>query len=145
MALAIAPLAPGDRAEWEVLARGYKAFYETVEPDERYDETWRQLIAGARLHGLGARLDGQLVGIAHFLFHPQTWSADACYLQDLFTAEEARGRGIASALIDAVADAARARGAVKYYWLTRDSNEPARSLYDRIARFKGFLRYDYPL
>ena len=145
MTLAIAPLAPGDRAEWEVLARGYKAFYETVELDERYDETWRQLIAGERLHGLGARLDGQLAGIAHFLFHPQTWSADACYHQDLFTAEEARARGIASALIDAVADAARAQGAVKYYWLTRDSNERARALYDRIARFKGFLRYDYPL
>jgi GNAT superfamily N-acetyltransferase len=144
-ALTIAPLAPGDRAEWEVLARGYKAFYETVEPDSRYDETWRQLFAGERLHGLGARLGGRLVGIAHFLFHPQIWSDDVCYLQDLFTAEEARGHGVATALIDAVAEAARTRGAVKYYWLTRDSNARARALYDRIARFKGFLRYDYPL
>lgn len=145
MTLAIAPLAPDDRAEWEELARGYKAFYETVEPDARYDETWRRLVEGERLHGLGARLDGRMVGIAHFLFHPQTWAADACYLQDLFTAEETRGRGVASALIHAVAEAARARGAAKYYWVTRDSNTRARALYDRIARFKGFLRYDYPL
>ena len=143
--IAIAPLAPADRAEWERLARGYKAFYRTEIPQERYDETWRLLIAGERVHGLGARLDGRLAGIAHFLFHAQTWSSDCCYLQDLFTAEDARGRGVATALIDAVADAARRRGALKYYWLTKEDNAPARALYDRIARWKGFLRYDYPL
>jgi len=141
----IAPLAPGDRAEWEALARGYKAFYNTGHPDARYDETWRQLMAGEAIHGLGARLEGRLIGIAHFLFHAQTWSADVCYLQDLFTAGEARGQGVATALIDAVAAAARGRGAVKLYWLTKEDNVRARALYERIARFKGFLRYDYPL
>ncbi len=141
----IAPLGPGDRAEWEALARGYKAFYRTETPDARYEATWRLLMDDDRVHGLGARLDGRLVGIAHYLFHAQTWSADSCYLQDLFTAEDARGRGVARALIDAVAEAARERGAVKYYWLTKADNAPARALYDRIAGFKGFIRYDYPL
>jgi GNAT superfamily N-acetyltransferase len=144
-AIAIAPLAPGDRAEWEALARGYKAFYRTDTPAERYEETWRMLMASERVHGLAAHLDGRMVGIAHYLFHAQTWSADCCYLQDLFTAEDARGQGVAKALIDAVADAARTRDADKYYWLTKEDNFPARTLYDRIARFKGFLRYDYPL
>lgn len=141
----IAPLREADRAAWEVLARGYKAFYRTELPDARYDETWRLLLAGERIHGLAARLDGRLVGIAHYLFHAQTWSADACYLQDLFTAEAARGRGVATALIEAVADAARARGAAKYYWMTKQDNLVARALYDRIARFKGFVRYDHPM
>jgi GNAT superfamily N-acetyltransferase len=143
--IAIAPLRAEDRAEWEKLARGYKAFYETEVPQERYDETWRLLIRGERIHGLGARIDGKLAGIAHYLFHAQTWSPDCCYLQDLFTAEEARGQGVATALIDAVADEARRQGALKYYWLTKEDNAPARALYDRIARWKGFLRYDYPL
>jgi GNAT superfamily N-acetyltransferase len=141
----IAPLRPGDRAEWERLARGYKAFYRTELADAAYEQTWRALLAGDRIHGLTARLDGKIVGIAHYLFHAQTWSADVCYLQDLFTAEEARGQGVATALIDAVAEDARARGAVKFYWLTKKDNERARALYDRIAAWKGFLRYDYPL
>lgn len=141
----VAPLQPADRAEWESLARGYKAFYQTEIPDARYDETWRALIAGDRVHGLAARSDGQMVGIAHYLFHAQTWGPDACYLQDLFTDPAMRGRGVASALVDAVAAAARAGGAAKYYWLTKADNERARALYDRIAAFKGFLRYDYPL
>jgi ribosomal protein S18 acetylase RimI-like enzyme len=141
----IARLRPEDRAEWEVLARGYKAFYETELPNERYDETWRLLIAGEIVHGLAARLDGRIAGIAHYLFQAQTWSDDACYLQDLFTAPELRGRGVARALIDAVAGEARARGAVRFYWLTKEDNLRARALYDRIAAHKGFLRYDYPL
>jgi GNAT superfamily N-acetyltransferase len=144
-AIAIAPLGAGDRAEWEALARGYKSFYRDDIPAQRYEETWRLLMAGERVHGLGARLDGPLVGIAHYLFHAQTWSSDCCYLQDLYTGEDARGKGVATALIEAVADEARRRGALKYYWLTKEDNAPARALYDRIARWKGFLRYDYPL
>jgi ribosomal protein S18 acetylase RimI-like enzyme len=144
-AINIAPLRAADRPEWEALARGYKAFYETELPDARYEETWRALIGGDRVHGLAARIDGHMVGIAHYLLHAQTWGPDACYLQDLFTAPEARGRGVATALVDAVAADARARGAAKYYWLTKEGNLPARALYDRIAAFKGFLRYDYRL
>jgi GNAT superfamily N-acetyltransferase len=142
---AIAPLTPADRGEWAVLARGYKAFYEDPQPDSVYERTWTRLMAGDGIKGLGARLDGRLVGIAHYMFHPNSWTADVCYLQDLFTAPDARGRGVARTLIDAVADAARAHGCAKYYWLTRDSNETARALYDKVARFKGFVRYDYPL
>lgn len=144
-AIRIAPLRAEDRAAWEVLARGYKAFYESEHPDDVYAQTWRNLLANDRIHGLGAHLDGRLVGIAHFLFHPQTWSADACYLQDLFTAPDVRGQGVARSLIDAVAEAARTRGASKYYWQTRDSNQAARALYDKLAHHKGFIRYDYPL
>ncbi len=139
------PLGAEDRAEWEVLARGYKAFYRDDIPDENYERAWRRLIAEDGVHGIGARTNGRLVGIAHYLFHPHTWMGDACYLQDLFTAPDIRGRGIGRTLIEAVAAAARARGAARYYWLTQDDNLPGRALYDRIARYHGFIRYDYPL
>ena len=141
----IGPLRPGDRAAWEVLARGYKDFYETVVPDEGYEETWRRLLNGTELHGIGAWVDGRLVGIAHYLFHAMFWTGDACYLQDLFVDEAARGRGAARALIERVAGEARERGATRLYWTTKQDNATARTLYDKVARFNGFIRYDRPL
>jgi GNAT superfamily N-acetyltransferase len=146
----VGPLAAGDRSAWEGLARGYKAFYRDWIPDEEYEATWRRLRPpsepqGAELHALGARLDGRLIGIAHYFFHPAFWGGDACYLQDLFVEEQARGRGAARALIERVAQAAREHGATRYYWHTMQDNTTARALYDRVARFSGFIRYQYPL
>lgn len=141
--LTVAPLVAPDRDRWEVLARGYKTFYETVLPPETYEKTWQRLMRGDVLHGLGAHLDGKLVGLAHFFFHPHVWMEDVCYLQDLFTDEAVRGRGVARALIDAVARVAERRGATKLYWQTRQDNDRARALYDKVARFNGFIRYDH--
>lgn len=143
--LLVEPLGDGDRAEWELLARGYKAFYREVVPDAHYARAWSLLLASEVVHGLGARSNGRLIGIAHYLYHPHTWLGEACYLQDLFTAPEARGRGVGRAMIEAVAEAARVRGAARYYWLTQEDNLPGRALYDRVARYQGFIRYDYPL
>ena len=83
--------------------------------------------------------------MAHYLFPPAFWSGEACYLQDLFTDEAARGRGAARALIEGVAAAARERGADRLYWHTQEGNARARVLYDKVARFTGFIRYAYPL
>jgi GNAT superfamily N-acetyltransferase len=141
----IRPLRPEDRAAWEVLARGYKTFYETEVPDEGYEETWLRLLRGEDVHGIGAWLDGRLVGIAHYLFHAAFWSADCCYLQDLFVDEAARGQGAARALIERVAEESRDRGATRLYWTTKHDNATARALYDKVAQFRGFIRYDYPL
>lgn len=134
-----------DRAAWGRLALGYKTFYETTLPDVAYEQTWQRLRSSDRIHAKAARLDGQLVGIAHYMFHTSAWSPDVCYLQDLFTDEAVRGCGVAAALIEAVAQAAREQGAPKYYWLTHETNARARRLYDRVARHHGFLRYDFAL
>lgn len=145
MTLEIRPLQLADRAAWEPLARGYKAFYKTETSDAEYQRAWERLLASDGVMGLGAALDGRLVGIAHYLFHTSTWHPLSCYLQDLFTDPDVRGRGVARALIAAVADAAAARGAQRYYWLTQDTNATARRLYDQVARFNGFIRYDHAL
>lgn len=141
----IAPLGPCDRARWEALARGYKAFYETVLDAADYERAWQRLATGETVHALGARLDGTLVGIAHYFFHPAVWAADSCHLQDLFVEPALRNRGVARALIEAVAAAARAHGAARLYWHTRADNATARVLYDKVARHDGFIRYDHAL
>ena len=114
-------------------------------PDAAYDRTWRRLMQGEAMHGLAARLDGRLVGIAHYTFQTSIWFDDACYLADLFVDETVRGQGAARALIEAVAAAARSRGCPRYYWQTKQDNTRARALYDKVARFAGFIRYDYPM
>ena len=134
----IARFRPEDRADWEVLSRGYKTFYRTALPDSRYDETWQRLLRDEEIHGLAAHLDG----IVHYLFHPHVWMGDSCYLQDLFVAEAARGHGVARALIERVAAAARERCAPRLYWQTQEDNARARTLFDKLARFDGFIRYD---
>ena len=141
----ITPLNATHRPRWQALARGYKNFYETATTDEEYELAWQRLLADDVVHGLGASVDGQLVGIAHYLFHGSVWAETACYLQDLFTDPNLRRSGIASALIQEVAVRAQARGASRYYWMTKETNTPARALYDRIASHLGFIRYDFPL
>ena len=121
-------LAPADFAAWRHLARGYKAFYRTELPDAAFALAWRRLAEADRLFAWAARVDSQLVGIVHFLFHPSTWSDDVCYLQDLFVDEGSRGQGIGGMLIARVAQSARERGASRLYWLTHTSNVHARQL-----------------
>lgn len=143
--ITIGTLTPSDRDAWETLFRAYIAFYEREEPPAMYERAWQEFQADTRLHALGARLDGRLVGITHFLVHPSTSGPDVCYLQDLFTAPDARGKGVASALIAAVADWARARGCSRVYWLTHESNSTARRLYEKVAENRGFVRYQIEL
>lgn len=143
--ITIDKLAPSDREAWESLFRAYIDFYQRVEPPAMYERAWREFQADTRLHAFGARLDGRLVGITHFLIHPSTSSPDVCYLQDLFTASDARGKGVGRALIAAVADWAKARGCARVYWTTHESNSTARSLYDKVAENRGFIRYQIEL
>lgn len=143
--ISIGKLAPSDRAAWEALFRAYIDFYQRVEPPEMYDRVWREFQEDTSLHAFGARLDGRLVGITHFLVHPSTSGPDVCYLQDLFTASDARGQGVARALIAAVVDWAREHGCCRVYWLTHETNTTARHLYDKVAENRGFIRYQIDL
>jgi GNAT superfamily N-acetyltransferase len=144
--VAIDFLSPADRAAWDPLIRCYMRDYERMDvSDEGYDRAWQRLLARQDVFGLAARVDGRLVGIAHYFFHTSVWADRVCYLQDLFTAETARGQGVGRALVEEVARRAVADGATRYYWLAHEQNTAARGLYDKLARCHGYVRYDYTL
>ena len=139
---------PGDRAQWEVLWRGYQDFYE-ADLRAGEDRLWERLMhaAGDGPYALVATMkddDGheKLVGLAHYLYHASTWSVEPrCYLNDLFTAAEARGKGVGRKLIEAVYEKADAHGAGQVYWLTQEFNKAARRLYDDVANLTPFIKY----
>ena len=143
--LTIRPLQPSDERVWRRLWTDYLTFYDASVPEEVYGRTWERLFADREFEpkGLLALLDSRPAGLTHYLYHRSCWSgANNCYLQDLYTVPEARGRGVGSALIRAVRDRAAAVGVSNVYWMTHESNETARRLYDRVARRTGFIEYD---
>ena len=139
----IRPFRPEDREAWEPLWQGYLTFYKASIPAEVTDTTWRRLNDPAEpVHGLAAVLDGRVVGIVHYIFHRSTWTTgDYCYLQDLFTSEAARGKGVGRALIETVYERAQAHGASRVYWLTHETNTDAQVLYEKVAARSGFIQY----
>ncbi|MEV4395100.1 GNAT family N-acetyltransferase [Nonomuraea sp. NPDC049607] len=86
-------LTGSDRAPWEAPARGKDAYFEVERGDDAYERTWRRLLDDDRTHGIAARLNGDLVGIAHYVFHAGVWHAGRCHLADLFVDADVRRRG----------------------------------------------------
>lgn len=147
MSLVVRAVTRHDYDQWLPLWDGYNAFYGRSGPTRLDPEitrmTWARFFdAYEPVHGLVADQDGQLLGFTNYLFHRSTTSiAPSCYLQDLFTAETARGQGVASALINAVYDQARLAGSPRVYWQTHETNLSAQSLYDKVAERSGFIVY----
>ncbi|MFC3625043.1 GNAT family N-acetyltransferase [Vogesella amnigena] len=150
MALQIRAATAADFPAWCELWAGYNAFYgrhgDTALPEAQVRLTWQRLLGlldeAEPMQLLLAERDGQVLGLAHCIYHRNTLLPHyACYLQDLFTAPQARGQGVARALIAAVEDAARARGCPSVYWHTHQDNATARRLYDQLASATGFIVY----
>ena len=136
-----------DRGAWGALWTAYLAFYETVLPPGIHDRAFARLLAADPddFRGLIAWRGDAAIGLAHWLRHPHLWRPEGItYLQDLYVAPEARGGGVARALVEAVYANADARGAPRTYWITQEDNAPARALYDRVGHLSGFVRYDRP-
>ncbi|MBX9930396.1 MAG: GNAT family N-acetyltransferase [Methylobacterium sp.] len=141
--LVIRPVRTDEREPWEGLWSDYLDFYRASIGPEVRDATWARLHDPlVPLHALVAEVEGRLVGLTHYVYHASAWTVGPyCYLQDLFTAAEARGRGVGRALIEAVAEAARSAGANRIHWLTMEDNAAARTLYDTLASRSGFIQY----
>jgi GNAT superfamily N-acetyltransferase len=141
----IRPAVANDYDQWRLLWEGYNSFYgrsgDTAVPQAIVRSTWERFFDPREtMRVLVAELNGEVVGIAHYLFHRSTNCIEnVCYLEDLFTAESKRERGVGRALIQAVYKRAREAGSTRVYWMTHESNAAAIALYAQVAERSGFV------
>jgi GNAT superfamily N-acetyltransferase len=140
----IRPLNSNDRPQWIILWQAYLRFYRQRLPGDVTDSTFARLVdEKAQPHALVAEQAEKIVGFAHYVFHPSTWSlTNLCYLEDLFVDPSARGAGAGRALIEGVYAAADRVNAGSVYWMTQEFNADARALYDTLAHRTSFIRYE---
>ena len=145
--LVIRPLQLDDESDWRRLWQAYLEYYETELDESIYRSTFGRLLSDdpQEFHGLIAILDGQAIGLTHYLYHRSCWQIDnQCYLQDLFVDPQCRGKSIGRALIEAVYAKADEAGCPSVYWQTQHFNETGRRLYDRVGKLSPFIVYDRP-
>lgn len=143
----IRELAETDRNQWRELWDQYNAFYgrtgSTALSEDIVQSTWQRLLEpNEPVHCLVAISEDRLVGLAHYIFHRNTITVEnTCYLQDVFSEPEVRGKGVGRKLITAFYERANEAGTVGVYWHTHSSNETAMRLYDKVAKNTGFVVY----
>jgi GNAT superfamily N-acetyltransferase len=134
-----------DRPGWEMLWAGYLEFYKSSVSAEVTATTFARLLdPDEPMFCLVAEDESaqDLIGMVNCVIHRSTWSAqNYCYLGDLFTAAAARKRGVGRSLIEAVYARADELKLARVYWMTHESNETARKLYDQVAQNSGFIQY----
>lgn len=136
-----------DEERWMLLYAGYRAFYRLADDPVAVRTTWGWVSTGD--HGLtglvavdAANRPLALANVRRFV-RPSTATA-GLYLDDLFTAPEARGRGAGAALLARVAQLAADEGAGVVRWITASDNLAARRLYDAHATATPWVTYDMP-
>lgn len=132
-----------DFGQWNILWNAYQEFYKVSLTTELSAFTFERLLnKNEPMECFVFEDNGTLVGFVHYIFHRSTWSErDSCYLQDLFVSPNCRSKGIGKQLIQEVYMEAKNKGCSKVYWLTHESNETARVLYDHVAENVGFIQY----
>jgi GNAT superfamily N-acetyltransferase len=144
--VAVRPLADADHEAWRRLFRDYGVFYESHFGDDVLDRVWAKLSAGDGIHALVAEVAGDVVGIAHYRSHPDTFTGGRdWYLDDLFVEPGSRGGGVATALIEHLTALAKATGPGTLRWITAEDNERAQRVYDRLAKRTSWVTYEVRL
>lgn len=142
--VSVRAISADDAARWRELFTAYGVFYETAFDDSVLDGVWAWLMdAQHSLFCLVAEHAGEVVGFAHVREQPDTFTAGpGWFLDDLYTAPEARGAGAGTALLDAIAEHARAHGGGTIRWITAADNERAQRVYDRVATRTTWVTYE---
>jgi GNAT superfamily N-acetyltransferase len=143
----VVPAASRHRDGWGRLYAGYAAFYGVAQTEAMRDTVWGWIHDPAQeVEALIAVApDGEPIGLAHHRpFARPLRASRGIFLDDLFVDPAWRGRGVADALLAALAVLARERGCDVVRWITAEDNARARGAYDRVARATRWVTYDMP-
>ena len=139
-------LRPEDHDAWARLHRGYLDFYAVPDPERVSGAVWAWLMdPDHELEAVVARPAAGVapIGFAHYRPFPRPLQATtACFLDDLFVAQDHRGSGAVDALLAELQDRSRERGWTQVRWITRAGNARARAAYDRLAVRTDLVTYD---
>lgn len=92
---------------------------------------------------LVARVGGTIVGgLVAYELEKFEQERSEIYIYDLAVAEAWRRQGVATALIDALRDIARERGAWVIFVQGDHGDEPALALYDKLGKREDVLHFD---
>ena len=130
------------------LMRAYCDFYEVSPPDSGLLEMARTLVAEPEQGSLFiARGREGAVGFAAVGWKwASTRGARIGVMEDLFVVPEARGKGVADALIEVCAGRCRERGMPVLEWVTAPDNRRAQAVYERTgAEPSPWIEYELEL
>ncbi|MFF1632914.1 GNAT family N-acetyltransferase [Leifsonia sp. NPDC058248] len=147
MSIDVRPVADGDFFAWLDLYEKYAEFYETPLTDQKALLLWSWLTAPDHEEdGLVAIEGERLVGLAHFREFARPLEGDrGLFLDDLYVADENRGKGVGHALIEAVRQRAVERGLGVVQWITAHDNRTAQNVYDSVASRTSWVTYEIDL
>ena len=124
---------PGDADDVARLLAAFRSWYGKDTPSDQV------------MHGVVTRLlrtrDAEYLlagdgpdGVAQVRYRLSVWTGvEDCWLEDVFVADSARGRGLGRALVEAVVARARERGCKRVQLDVDADNAPARTLYEAVG------------
>lgn len=135
--LTLSTVTERDLGELLALVREYCDFYGVSPTDEALLALSRSLISSPETEGqqvVARDGDGRALGFATLFWSWSTLSASRVgVMNDLFVAPDARGAGVADALIADCAERCEARGATSLGWQTAKDNHRAQAVYERVG------------
>lgn len=144
----VEPCKPHDKEAWKILFKGYADFYQRPLEEKTIEAVWGWLLdEGHSLEGFIVRDAHTLrvVGLAHIKAIPHALSGQNIgFLDDMFIAKEARGKGASDALLKALNTLAQERGWPVIRWVTQHFNQRGRAFYDRYTQGPtDFIMYQW--
>ena len=142
----IRPVESSDEEAWSALYAGYREFYKLPADPSKVSTVFNWILTSA--HGMTGIVavsssSSEILGLANFRpFARPSTATIGIYLDDLFVSPNARGKGVASQLLDAIAQEARKRGANLVRWITAEDNADARRVYDKLAKKPDWITYE---